>query len=207
METRKSTLIVGEIGQNHNGSVEIAKLIVDLCARPVLEETFNISVRSMDAVKPTKRDLNEEMSVSQMKRPYPSPLAFGRTYGEHRKFLELSNEQHFEIYTYARQKGLRFVETICGIGALGILKLITPDYLKVASRDLTNLPLLERLGEPRLPINLSTGMAGREELDAALSIIVRFHENISILHCTSEYPTYPDNVNLNTIPYLIKRYP
>ena len=79
-----STYIIGEIGQNHNGSVDIAKLIVDLVSRPVREEVFNIELRPMDAVKLTKRDLNEELTDSQMNRPYDSPHSFGRTYGEHR---------------------------------------------------------------------------------------------------------------------------
>ena len=82
-----STYIIGEIGQNHNGSVDIAKLIVDLVSRPVREEVFNIELRPMDAVKLTKRDLNEELTDSQMNRPYDSPHSFGRTYGEHRAFL------------------------------------------------------------------------------------------------------------------------
>ena len=62
-----STYIIGEIGQNHNGSVDIAKLIVDLVSRPVREEVFNIELRPMDAVKLTKRDLNEELTDSQLK--------------------------------------------------------------------------------------------------------------------------------------------
>ena len=89
----KSTYIIGEIGQNHNGSVDIAKLIVDLVSRPVREEVFNLELRPMDAVKMTKRDLNEELTDSQMNRPYDSPHSFGRTYGEHRAYLELTDEE------------------------------------------------------------------------------------------------------------------
>lgn len=200
------TYIIGEIGQNHNGSVDIAKLIVDLVSRPVKEEAFNMDLPPMDAVKLTKRDLKEELSVSQMNQPYDSPHSFGKTYGEHRAFLELSDEQHHEIYLHARSRGLEFVETLCAIGCLSLLKLFTPDYLKVASRDLTNLPLLEAMAETKIPIILSTGMAGKEELDEALDIITRYHANISILHCVSQYPTHPDNLNLNTIRYLKKHY-
>ncbi len=200
------TYIIGEIGQNHNGSVDIAKLIVDLVSRPVKEEAFNIDLPPMDAVKLTKRDLKEDLSVSQMNQPYDSPHSFGKTYGEHRAFLELSDEEHYEIYLHARSRGLEFVETLCAIGCLSLLKLFTPDYLKVASRDLTNLPLLEAMAETRIPIILSTGMAGKKELDDALDIITRHHSNISILHCVSQYPTHPDNLNLNTIRYLKKHY-
>lgn len=201
-----STYIIGEIGQNHNGSVDIAKLIVDLVSRPVREEVFNLDLRPMDAVKLTKRDLKEELTDSQMNRLYDSPHSFGKTYGEHRAFLELTDEEHFEVYQHAKSKGLDFVETLCSRGCLSLLKLFTPDRLKVASRDLTNLPLLEAMAETQIPLILSTGMAGCKELDDALEVITRYHENIAILHCVSQYPTQPDNLNLLTIKYLQEHY-
>lgn len=200
------TYIIGEIGQNHNGSVDIAKLIVDLVARPVRDEASGMVLRPMDAVKMTKRDLSEELAASQMNRPYNSPHSFGRTYGEHRAFLELNDEQHFEVYRHAKSLGLDFVETLCSIGCLSLLKLFTPDRLKVASRDLTNLPLLRALAETKIPIILSTGMAGKAELDAALDVITPYHSDISILHCVSEYPTLPPHLNLRTITYLLRHY-
>lgn len=201
-----NTFIIGEIGQNHNGSVDIAKLIVDLVSRPVKDELFNIDLKPMDAVKLTKRDLSKELSISMMNQPYLSPNSFGKTYGEHRAFLELSDEEHFEVYNYAKEKKLKFVETLTAISNLSLLKYFYPDYLKVASRDLTNLPLLEALAETKLPIILSTGMAGKQELDEAIGIITKYHNNISILHCVSEYPTKPFHANLNTIKYLIENY-
>ena len=202
----KPVYIIGEIGQNHNGSVDIAKLITELVSRPVKEEVFGFDLKPMDAVKLTKRDLKEELTISQMNRLYDTPNSFGKTYGEHRAFLELSDEEHFEVYKYAKSLGLDFVETLCAVGCLSLLKLFTPDKLKVASRDLTNLPLLEALAETKLPIILSTGMAGVKELDDALEVITKYHNDISILHCVSQYPTHPDNLNLRTITYLKKHY-
>ncbi len=158
------TYIIGEIGQNHNGSVDIAKLLVELMSRPVKEEVFGIDLKPMDAVKLTKRDLSEELSASQMNRVYDSPNSFGKTYGEHREFLELNDTEHFEVYKHAKLHGLEFVETLCGIGCLSVLKLFTPDFLKVASRDLTNLPLLEVMAETKIPIILSTGMSGKKRI-------------------------------------------
>ncbi|MDE5645713.1 MAG: N-acetylneuraminate synthase family protein, partial [Muribaculaceae bacterium] len=172
----KETYIIGEIGQNHNGSVDIANLIVDLVARPVREEVFGLDLAPMNAVKLTKRDLSEELSASQMNRIYDTPNSFGRTYGEHRAFLELSDEEHHEVYRHAKEKELDFVETLCAVGCLSLLKLFTPDRLKVASRDLTNLPLLEALAETVIPMILSTGMAGKKELDDALEVIRRRHD-------------------------------
>lgn len=202
----ESTYIIGEIGQNHNGSVDIAKLLTELVARPIKEDDFGIDIQPINAVKLTKRDLSEELSSSQMNRPYDNPNSFGKTYGAHRQFLELSDEAHFEVYKYAKSLGLDFVETLCAKGCLSMLRLFAPDRLKVASRDLTNLPLLEALAETRIPIILSTGMAGKKELDEALAVITKYHNDIAILHCVSQYPTEPDNLNLLTIRYLQKHY-
>ena len=203
----KATYIVGEIGQNHNGSVEIAKKIIDIIAEPVIDKLFGEVLQPINAVKLTKRDLGEELSASQMMKPYDNPNSFGRTYGEHRAHLELSNEQHFELYKHSKDRGLDFIETLCARKCLSIFRLFKPDRLKVASRDLTNLPLIEALAETCIPIILSTGMGGKKELDEALNIITRYHENISILHCLSQYPSEYKNINLNTILYLKKNYP
>ncbi|WP_339686753.1 N-acetylneuraminate synthase family protein [uncultured Nonlabens sp.] len=201
-----STYVIGEIGQNHNGSVDVAKLLVDVVSRPVHDKLFNNTLPVMDAVKLTKRDLTQELSQSQMDRPYDTPNSFGKTYGEHREFLELNDEEHFEVYKYAKEKGLDFVETLCAIGCLSMFKYFTPDKLKVASRDLTNLPLLAALAETKVPMIVSTGMAGKKELDEAVEVITRYHSDLSILHCVSEYPTRYENVNLRTISYLKKNY-
>src|SRR5690606_37247208 len=121
------TYIIGEIGQNHNGSVDIAKLLIDAVKRPVVDKLFNTDLKIMDAVKLTKRDLRQELSASQMNRIYDNPNSFGRTYGEHRAFLELNDEEHHELYKYAKGKGIDFVETLCAVGCLSLLKLFTPD--------------------------------------------------------------------------------
>jgi len=203
----KSTYIIGEIGQNHNGSIEIAKAIIDIASIPVVDELFNEKLAPLDAIKMTKRDLNQELSVSQMLKPYTGPNSFGKTYGEHRSYLELTDEQHYEVYKYTKEKGLDFVETLCATGCLSMFKYFEPDRLKVASRDLTNIPLLEALAETKLPIILSTGMGGKKELDNALDTITRYHSDITILHCLSQYPAEYKNINLNTITYLKEVYP
>ncbi|MEZ5050616.1 MAG: N-acetylneuraminate synthase family protein [Saprospiraceae bacterium] len=200
------TYIIGEIGQNHNGSVELAKVIIDLVSREITDPVFGNTLKGMDAVKLTKRDLSQELSQSQMDRPYDSPNSFGKTYGEHREYLELNDEEHFEVYKHAKSKGLEFVETLCATGCLSMMRYFTPDKLKVASRDLTNLPLLAALAETKIPMIVSTGMAGKKELDEAIEVISKYHSDLSILHCVSQYPTQPENVNLKTITYLKKHY-
>jgi sialic acid synthase len=164
-------------------------------------------MKGMDAVKLTKRDLNEELSVSAMNKPYDNPNSFGKTYGEHRAALELDDEEYFELYKYTKSKGLDLVITLCARGCLSVMKYFKPDRLKIASRDLTNLPLLEALAETKIPVIMSTGMAGKKEIDDALEAITRHHSDISILHCLSQYPSEYKNINLNTIPYLKEHYP
>ncbi|WP_026838107.1 N-acetylneuraminate synthase family protein [Gillisia sp. JM1] len=203
----QSTYLIGEIGQNHNGSAELAKLIIDVAARPAVDDLFGHKLIGMNAIKLTKRDLDYELSNSAFSKPYNSIHSFGKTYGEHRNALELSNEEHFKIYQYAKSKGLEVVETLCAPSCLSILNYFKPDKLKVASRDLTNLPLLDALAQTKIPMILSTGMGGKEELDTALNTISKYHNNISILHCVSEYPTNPIHVNLQSISYLKSHYP
>jgi 3-deoxy-D-glycero-D-galacto-nononate 9-phosphate synthase len=201
------TYLIGEIGQNHNGSVDIAKRIIDEVAKPAKDDLFGAILKPMDAIKLTKRDLNEELSKSAMLKPYNSPHSFGSTYGEHRAFLELSEQEHYELFLYAKEKGLQVVETLCSRSCLNLLKYFLPDRLKVASRDLTNLPLLESMAETKIPIILSTGMGGKKELDDALHVITRHHSKIAILHCLSQYPAEYKNINLNTIIFLKEHYP
>lgn len=202
-----NTYLIGEIGQNHNGDVAIAKKLIDVVSMPVIDKLFGEHLAPMNAIKLTKRDLNEELSASAMLKPYNNPNSFGKTYGEHRQFLELTDEEHFEIYQYTKSKGLDFIETLCARACLSIFKYFTPDRLKVASRDLTNLPLLSAMAETKVPIILSTGMGGQQELDNALAVISKYHSNISILHCLSQYPSEYKNINLNTIRYLQETYP
>jgi sialic acid synthase len=201
-----STYIIGEIGQNHNGSIVLAKEIIDRASRPVVDQLFGNKLKPMNAVKFTKRNLDQELSASGMDKPYDSPNSFGKTYGEHRKALELTDEQHYELFQYAKAKGLDFVETLCAPGCLSMLQYFRPDRLKVASRDLTNLPLLEALAETGIPMIISTGMAAEKELDQALEVITKHHDDVAILHCVSQYPTEYQNVNLKTIPYLKEKY-
>lgn len=202
-----STYLIGEIGQNHNGDVEIAKKLIDIVAKPVVDDLFGNVLQPMNAIKLTKRDLKEELSKSAMLKPYNNPNSFGKTYGEHRAVLELSDEEHFEIYNYTKEKELDFVETICAKGCFSLFRYFEPDKLKVASRDLTNLPLLEAMGETKIPIILSTGMGGQAELDAAVNAISKYHSSITILHCLSQYPSEYKNINLKTIEFLKEVYP
>ena len=206
-EGSSSTYIVAEIGQNHNGDMNIAKQLIDMASMPIFDKFNNRQLSRINGVKLTKRDLSEEFSIEERDRPYDSPHSFGKTYGEHRECLELSYEQHAELGIYARSKGLDFVETLTSIKTVSLLKYVDIDLIKVASRDLTNLPLLEELSKLDRKMILSTGMATDQEIDTALNVITRYHEKIALLHCVSEYPAQYEHLNLFAIRYLMEKYP
>jgi len=202
------TYIIAEIGQNHNGDINIAKKIVDQLDRYPYDEITGDRFNKVNAIKLTKRDLTEELSKEGMNRPYIGPNSFGSTYGEHREFLELSYEEHVELGRYIKSKGFEFVETLCSAKCLRLLDMIKVDKIKIASRDLTNIPLINALSERSEPIILSTGMADEIDLQNALDIFsCKNKTNISILHCLSQYPAEYSNLNLNTIKYLQNKYP
>ncbi len=202
-----NTYVIAEIGQNHNGSMHIARQLIDIAAMPVIDAFNGDSLPGVDAVKFTKRDLASELTESQMGRLYEGRNAFGPTYGLHRAALELHDEQHHELYKYAKSRGLQFVETLCAVGCLSLLDRFTPDRLKVASRDLTNLPLLDALAETGIPMILSTGMTGRGELEDALETIAKHHDDVTILHCLSQYPAQYGSLNLRKVTGLLRDYP
>ena len=203
-----SVTIVAEIGQNHQGALAVALDLIRIAADPHRGDFYGPDVGGVDAVKMTKRDLSHELTDEAARRPYTGDNAFGPTYGEHRASLELDYEEHREAWEYAKSLGLDFIETVCAAPAVNeMLRYLTPDAFKVASRDLTNLPLLEAMAVTGIPMIVSTGMAGERELDAALEAITRHHDRVTILHCISQYPAEWDNLDLAAIPYLRDRYP
>jgi len=201
------TYIIAEIGQNHNGDIDLAKKLIDIAAVPVFDFFGAQQLPGVDAVKFTKRDLTEELTEEEGRRPYVSPHSFGATYLEHRQALEFSIEQHAELEAYARSKGLDFIETLCSPGCLKLLDQVNVDAVKIASRDVTNIPLLEQLGARDKRIIISSGMSNLEELRTAIGILSRRPKQIDILHCISQYPAEYANMNLRSITYLQKMFP
>lgn len=202
----KETYIIAEIGQNHNGDINLAKQLIDLAAMPIYDKFYNRKLKGVNAIKLTKRDLTEELSIDEYNKAYDSPNSFGKTYGEHREKLELTYEQHVELINYARDKGLDVIETLCSPKCVSLTKMAKIDSIKVASRDLTNIPLLEAIAKTDLPIILSTGMSDLSEINVAIKIIEKYHSKISILHCLSQYPADYLNLNLLAIKTLKKEF-
>jgi sialic acid synthase len=160
----------------------------------------------VDAVKVVKRDLCCELTNGASRRPYKSPHAFGPTYGEHRAALELSAEQHAALAQRTRDHGLSYIGTACDVPSADLLESLGVDALKVASRDLANLPLLDNLARRGRPLLISTGMSDLTEIDAAVGALRQLSYRFVLMQCTSLYPTPRGDVNLRSIPTLARRY-
>ncbi len=187
--------VVAEIGQNHNGCMHTARQLVDAAA-----------AAGADAVKFCKRDLASELTRDAFQRPYLSPHSFGPTYGEHRRALELTREQHSELSDYAARRGITYFSTACDPRSVEDLELIEVPFYKVASRDLTNLPLLECIAATGKPVILSCGMDGLTEIERAVAVIQRVHSKLVLLQCTSAYPTEDCDVNLRAMATLAAQF-
>jgi sialic acid synthase SpsE len=195
LNQNSSTYVVAEIGQNHNGSLENAKKLIDMAFRC-----------GANAVKFTKRDIDSELTTEAYNKPYENPNSFGKTYGEHRRFLELNEDQYIYLKNYANKLGITFFCTPCDIPSLKRLEKINCPFYKVASRDLTNIPLLQALGKTGKTIIISTGMATYEDIDDAIKALNISKNKLIIMQCTSQYPCSPENVNLNAIKTLQEKY-
>jgi len=187
--------IIAEAGLNHNGSMKIAKQLIDVA-----------SIAGVDAVKFQKRTVDVlaiETVLDAKDDRFPE---FGSTYREIREFLEFDLEQYRELKIYSEDKGLDFIVTAFDIEAVNFLKQVGVDKIKLASHSLTNYDLLEYIAEQNKETILSTGMAELEEIDRAVEIFVTKNAPLSLMHCVSAYPTPLDECNIEMIGVLSQRY-
>ena len=176
--------IVAEMSQNHNGDMELARQLID-----------EASIAGCSAVKGIKRDISHELTKEAYNREYKSKNRFAHTYGKHREFLEFSPEQHRTLRKCANDRGMDYILSVRDIPSLEFALTLDPPLLKLASIDITHIPLMEAMAKIDLPVAFSMGVATKKQLELAMSILMR-EDNIVVV-CTSEYPTYLDNINLN----------
>jgi len=194
------TYFIAEIGQNHNGSLHTAVELIDMVSEPI--EFENNLMHAANAVKFTVRDLDHECSPDQWNSEYNSPHAFGKTYGEHRKFLELGYENIEKLRAHAKSRGLDFILTLCNPGVVDQY-IHLADKVKIASRDAFNIPLFKKLAEyPEKKLIISFGM----DRYSLLKTMKHVKNQYYILHCVSNYPTNYHQASLNNITKLKKAY-
>lgn len=193
------TYIIAEIGQNHNGDFATAMELVKRMGEPVYSEALSAWVKGPDAVKFCKRDMEWELTDEFYNEPYNSPHAYGDTYGEHREALELSISDYGELSKIARSYGLDFGSTVC---SPTVVEDLFPhvDFYKIASRDLTNTPLIEKVATMGKTTMVSTGMMQDSyDLDRAIGRLVCRGFDVVAMHCVSSYPAHPKTIDLRRL--------
>jgi len=175
-------MIVAEIGCNHLGDMEIAREMITVAA------TFC----KADVIKFQKRTPKELLTPEEYNSPHPNPEnSYGKTYGEHREFLEFSIEQHQELKELCEDYGKVYSVSVWDMTSAREVVMLNPKLIKIPSANSTNWEILDFLcnsfsGE----IHVSTGMTTRDEVES----IVQFFENknrnrdLVLYHCTSGYP-------------------
>ncbi len=187
--------VIAEAGVNHNGDPALAKKLVDIAA-----------ASGADAVKFQKRDAGAMLTKDAQAAPYGGPHSFGDTYGEHRRALELKEEDFFELKRYCDKKGIIFLASGWDRKSIDFLESLKIRAFKMASADLTNIPLLEYAACKNKPVILSTGMADIREVEMAFNAVKRVNGRVIIFQCTSTYPCGFEEVNLNVIKAYKKRF-
>ena len=191
----KPVFFIAEAGINHQGEVNIAKKLIDLAIEA-----------GADLVKFQKRNVDRILTKEGLDKPYDSPNSFGKTYGEHKRYLELSEPDYRELKKYADQKRILFSASPWDEESADFLEGLGVPVYKIASADLTNHPLLEHIAKKRKPMIISTGMTNISEIDEAFNLVKKYNDQLILLHCVSTYPALFEHVNLKAIQTLSDRY-
>lgn len=187
--------VIAEAGLNHNGSIEIAKKLIDLAA-----------TAGADAVKFQKRTVDKLAIKSVLDASDDRFPEFGDTYRKIREHLEFNLNQYIELKNYTESKNLDFMVTAFDEDAVDFLLQAGVEKFKLASHSLTNYDLLRYLAKNKKFTILSTGMAELDEIDQAVEIFKSFNAPLSLMHCVSAYPTPLEECNMNMMINLKERY-
>ena len=185
--------IIAEAGVNHNGSIELAKKLIDVAVEAKVDavkfQTFKTELCiSKDAKKADYQVENTKNATE--------------TQFEMVKKLELSEDMHYELLSYCKSKNIMFLSTPFDHDSIELLNDLGLEIFKIPSGEITNLPYLRHIGRLDKKVILSTGMANIGEIEDALNILINAgtkKENITVLHANTEYPTPMEDVNLKAM--------
>jgi len=187
--------IIAEIGNNHNGSLDIAMKLIQSAKNA-----------GADAVKFQVKNIEKSFSKELLDSSYINENSFGKTYREHKMALEFSEEQLKLLYDFAAKLDIICFATSFDTDSVDMLERIGNPIYKISSFHVTDLDLIEHVCKTKKPILISTGMSTIEEIDKAIELIRKYTKDFVILHCVSCYPTEDKDVNLSVIPMLRDRY-
>ena len=192
-------LIIAEAGVNHNGSLEIAKKLVDSAADAGVDiikfQTFNsknlVSKSARMAEYQQKNTGHDESQYAMLKK------------------LELSVDNHLELIRHCNERGIRFFSTAFDMESIDFLHSLHMGLWKIPSGEITNYPYLKKIASYQEPVILSTGMCNLKDIEASLEVLLKEgckKQDITILHCNTEYPTPYSDVNLRAMLEIEKKF-
>jgi N-acetylneuraminate synthase len=185
--------VVAEIGINHNGSLDVAKRLID-----------GAVLAGVDAVKFQKR--TPEICVPRDQWDAMRDTPWGHiSYIEYRRRMEFGEKEFAAIDAHCRERGIQWFASCWDEPSVDFMEAFEPPCYKVASASLTDIALLKKMRATGRPLMISTGMSTSEEIDAGVNAVGR--ENLLIAHATSSYPCPPQHLNLRMIETLRHQYP
>ena len=192
MTSSTKTLIIAEAGVNHNGDLELAKQLIDAAADA-----------DADVVKFQTFQANQ-LVTNQAEQAFYQQKAIGKKQSQLSMLqqLELKPDQHENLINYCKHRNIEFLSSAFDPDSIELLASLQIKRWKIPSGEITNLPYLRRIGSQRKPIILSTGMANLGEIEAAIKVLEKAgspRNQITVLHCTTEYPAPFEEVNLRAM--------
>jgi N,N'-diacetyllegionaminate synthase len=193
----QKTLIIAEAGVNHNGSIELAKQLVDAAADAGVDyvkfQTFKAEkLVTKYADKAEYQIVNTGTNSSQY---------------EMLKRLELTSVQHGVLIDYCKQRNIKFLSTAFDIESIDFLAKLNLGLWKIPSGEINNYPYLKKVAQACEPVILSTGMSTIEDIQCAIDVLTKYGTrkgDLTVLHCNTEYPTPMRDVNLMAMNYIAK---
>ena len=191
--SNQNAYLIGEIGINHNGSIDIAKKLINIAKKS-----------GFDAVKFQKRTPDKCVPENQKNKIRSTPWG-EMTYLNYKKKIEFGKEEFKSIDNYCKKLKIDWFASVWDDESVDFISEFNPVCYKIASANLTDRNLLHKIKELNKPIILSTGMSTLDEIEEAVNILK--NTSLLIAHSTSAYPCSYDELNLNMIKTLIKKYP
>jgi len=184
-------MFIAEVGINHNGSLELAKELIDLAVRS-----------KCDVVKFQKR--NPDICVPEDQKNKLKETPWGvMTYLDYKKKIEFSEVEYDEIDRYCKTQGIQWTASVWDEDSLVFITQYDIPFIKVPSAKITDIDLLEKIKSTGIKSVMSCGMSTEEEIDVAVKVL----DPMAILWCNSSYPAKDSELNLNVIQYLKWKYP
>lgn len=193
------TLVIAEAGVNHNGDLDLAFRLAECAAEA-----------GADVVKFQSFDAKQLATASAAKASYQKELTDEvESQRDMLQRLQLSREDHLRLIDYCNRIGIEFLSTAFDAVSIDLLSFLKIQRWKIPSGEITNLPYLRKIGCFKQPVILSTGMANLGEIEAAIDVLEEAGTNrnqITVLHCTTEYPAPLDEVNLRAMQTIYQSF-